>query len=98
MKNLENNTTENVATPTTKVAKKIQPKKVAPKAKVEKIEVEKNDAPKETTPKVSKFEKITSEFCEQNKIEKVQLFEYLLKKSGKKVSLIGTRDEVESNI
>ena len=51
---------------------------------VEKIE----ENPKESAPKISKFDKITNEFCSQNEVSKEQLLGYLLKKSvGKKTNL-----------
>lgn len=58
------------------------------KAEAEENETQTEAAPKESAPKISKFEKITSEFCTQNNVSREQLLGYLLKKSvNKKTNL-----------
>lgn len=102
MKNLVNNTEANNAivnelTPAEKrkatiAAKKTVQTNEAPQTEVAKAEI-KEEAPKEVAPKISKFEKITTEFCSQNNVTKEQLLAYLLRKSVNKKTNLNTLAE-----
>ena len=101
MKNLANNTENNneivnTMTPAEKRKATMAAKKAAqveaPKAEVETTET-KSETPKEIAPKISKFEKITSEFCIQNEVSKEQLLGYLLRKSVNKKTNLNTLAE-----